>query len=482
MATSQKQIDSTTQKFLDIYDITNNLVILKDGTTSLVLTVDAMNFGLLAEEEQDSIMYAYAGLLNSLNYPIQILIKSQTKDVTSYLNLLKEQENKAINNTQRQRIMKYREFVSNLIRERNVLDKKFYVTIPAKPLELGLVPVSSVIPGKGQIDISTIDKSMIIEKAKSILEPKRDHLISQFARIGLYSRQLETQEIIQMFYQSYNPEAFEGQHMDNSNSYTAPLVSASIEGNNMDNQNNPNPAVTPATPTQSTPEPAPVAPVTPIIPTPTSDIASTPEITPNTTHNIPVAAPTPEVAGTPVITTPATNKMATPNQEPTMQPTIPITPSPESTNIEATTVKSPGYSPTKMDNNLSTPNTPEPATNPNVTANEPTPVTPAQTPTPPTPELPITEPGKVDTNVPQEVEIKIEHPSEKGAVLPNQEVTNNTGLDSTVPTPVSAPTSDVANTPITPPSSPDGNTDSTEENKQNNESNGTPMPPLPEIK
>lgn len=219
-------VHSTTQQFLDIFDITNDLVILKDGTTSLILTVDAMNFGLLAEEEQDSIMYAYAGLLNSLNYPIQIIIRSQTKDVTGYLQLLKDQEDKNTDRTQQQRIRKYREFVSNLIRERNVLDKKFYVVIPAKPLELGILPASSILPGKTVPNITGADRNIILEKAKNLLEPKRDHLIAQFARIGLYSRQLETQEIIQLFYLSYNPEASEGQHMGESKAYTTPLVTA----------------------------------------------------------------------------------------------------------------------------------------------------------------------------------------------------------------------------------------------------------------
>jgi hypothetical protein len=394
MATTQQQIDSTTQKFLDIYDITNNLVILKDGTTSLVLTVDAMNFGLLAEEEQDSIMYAYAGLLNSLNYPIQILIKSQTKDVTGYLNLLKEQEDQSVNHVQRQRIMKYREFVSNLIRERNVLDKKFYVTIPAKPIELGLLPMSSVIPGKGQTDVSTVDKTMIIEKAKSILEPKRDHLIAQFARIGLYSRQLETQEIIQMFYQSYNPEAFEGQHMDNSSSYTAPLVSASIERNNMDNQNNPNQTGMPVAPVQNntqTPTFAPVAP-TPVAPAPTP--APVVPVVPV----VPIVPTMPEVPVTPPLTTP----------EPTLQPTTPITPSPEAS-ADSSMPENNGYSPTNMNETPVVPVPVAPIPTP-ITDTPPNPVT----PTPPSPELPTIEPGQVDTSVPQEVEIKIEHPSEKG--------------------------------------------------------------------
>jgi hypothetical protein len=226
-------IQSTTQQFLDIYDITNNFVIMKDGTVSTIITVDAMNFGLLAEEEQDAIMYAYAGLLNSLNYSIQIIIHSQTKDVTSYLKVLQEQELTAENETMRRRIRMYREFVGNLIHERNVLDKKFYVIIPATALEMGFLATSSILPGSKAFDISTIERSLIIEKAKNLLDPKRDHIIAQFARIGLFSRQLTTQEIIQLFYIRYNPEAIEGQQIGESTSYSTPLVKASVQENFM---------------------------------------------------------------------------------------------------------------------------------------------------------------------------------------------------------------------------------------------------------
>ncbi len=222
------QFQSTTQKYLDIYDVTNNLVILKDGTVSFVLTVSAMNFGLLAEAEQDAVIYTYAALLNSLNYPIQIIIQSQTKDATTYLNLLKTQEQKASSERKQERISRYRHFVSNLIRERNVLDKKFYVVVPASPIELGLLTADSVIPGRTEFDVSKYEKSVILEKAELALEPKRDHLISQFARIGLYARQLSTQEIIRIFYTSYNPEASEGQEIADSTQYTTPLVRANL--------------------------------------------------------------------------------------------------------------------------------------------------------------------------------------------------------------------------------------------------------------
>jgi len=223
-------IESTTQQFLDIYDITHNFVILKDGSTSVIIAVDAMNFGLLAEEEQDAIMYAYAALLNSLNYPIQIVVQSQTKDVTNYLKMLQAREMETQSSLMRKRMRSYREFVANLIHDRNVLDKKFYVVIHATSLEMGFVAPGSFIPGQNDFDVSTVEKGVIIEKAVNILEPKKDHLISQFARIGLYARQLETQEIIRLFYTSYNPESAEGQIMADSKSYTAPLVIADKNG------------------------------------------------------------------------------------------------------------------------------------------------------------------------------------------------------------------------------------------------------------
>jgi hypothetical protein len=226
---TQNALTSTTQQFLDIYDITNDLVILKSGAASLVLTVTAMNFGLLAEEEQDAIIYGYAGLLNSLNYSIQIVIRSQTKDVTSYLNSLKVKEDETINRLRKDQIRKYREFVADLVQERNVLDKKFYVVIPATALELGLITTQSVLPGVKSPDISTFDRSLILERAKNLLEPKRDHLIAQFGRIGLFSRQVKTQELIQLFYTIYNPESSDGQKMTDSSNYTTALVEGSLE-------------------------------------------------------------------------------------------------------------------------------------------------------------------------------------------------------------------------------------------------------------
>src|SRR5688500_14720385 len=120
-------LSSTSQDYLNILDITNDLVVLQDGSTAMVLQVSAINFGLLSEPEQDAIIYAYASLINSLSFSLQILIKSKPKDVSNYLHYVDEQLEGAPSELRRQQIAAYRQFVANLITERNVLDKTFYV-------------------------------------------------------------------------------------------------------------------------------------------------------------------------------------------------------------------------------------------------------------------------------------------------------------------------------------------------------------------
>jgi hypothetical protein len=225
---SDNTINSTTQEYLDVYDITNDMVILKDGVVSIIMQIGTMNFSLLAEQEQDAIIYTYGALLNSLNFPIQINIQSNIKDASRYLRLLDNQIKQSKSRAKSQLIGEYRDFVANLIRERNVLEKKFFVVIPTNAAEMGLYTAESVLPGKTKFDINNFEKTVLIEKAATVLDPRRDHLISQFNRIGLFARQLDTQEIIQNFYINYNPESMEGQEVTNSESYTTPMVRASI--------------------------------------------------------------------------------------------------------------------------------------------------------------------------------------------------------------------------------------------------------------
>lgn len=181
---------TTSQQFIPIENVNKDLVFQKDGSVGIILSVSAVNFALLFETEQISIIDSFAGLLNSLSFPIQIVIYSKIMDVSSYLytidNALAKQTNPAL----RKMTISYRGFVERSIKDNNVLDKRFYICIKITSLELGLLPPNEA------------EKT---RKVITMLEPRRDHLIRQLDRLGLKAKQLTSEEIIKFFYEIYNP-------------------------------------------------------------------------------------------------------------------------------------------------------------------------------------------------------------------------------------------------------------------------------------
>lgn len=209
---SDSIIVATTQDHLDIETIRDDLVILKNGICSVVIQTSAINFGLLSEEEQDATIYAYAGLLNSLSFPIQIVIKSEKKDISAYLELLGAQEKKLHDPLLQGRMKSYRQFIETTITEQNVLDKKFYLIVSYQ-----LVTLS------GRVEIS----DDLLQKAKADLEPKRDHIIKQLTRIGLTASQLNSQSLMQLFHSFYN-SAVKGQKFTTASDYEQAIVAPNV--------------------------------------------------------------------------------------------------------------------------------------------------------------------------------------------------------------------------------------------------------------
>lgn len=220
MSPAQAPIKATTQQHLDIEEIKDDLVILKDGSCCLVCQTAAVNFDLLSEAEQEATIFAYASLLNSLSSPIQILVRSQRKDVSGYLNLLATQERKVLGAKLKKQIRSYRNFVEKTVREKEVLDKKFYIVIPFSSLEMGPASVIAQARKKGL----PYSMEIILEKAKTALFPKRDHLVRQFSRLGLELKQLNAQDLIKLFYNIYNQEATGFEEFVSSAEYKAPVM------------------------------------------------------------------------------------------------------------------------------------------------------------------------------------------------------------------------------------------------------------------
>lgn len=195
-------IISSTQEFLPIADITEDMVIFKNGGAAIVLESTSLNFSLLSEKEQQAIIFAYAALLNSLSFPIQITVRSQIKDISKYIDYLEEARQKITNPKLASLMDRYKSFVNEIIKKRNVLGKSFYIIIPFSPLEMGITKSASTIIKKGtKLPFS---KSYVIKKAKISLYPKRDHLIRQSKRLGITLKQLNTTQLINLYYNIFN--------------------------------------------------------------------------------------------------------------------------------------------------------------------------------------------------------------------------------------------------------------------------------------
>jgi hypothetical protein len=195
-------IHATTQKFTEVEDIIDDVVILNGGNACSIIEVTATNFALLSTQEQDAKVFAYASLLNSLSFPIQVIVRSQKLDVSSYLKLLDNQIKTTQNELLSEQIKLYRDFVGELVKVNSVLDKKFYICISYSYLEKGpSVPVGN-------------QKQGFAEQAKTSLHSKAESLHSQLSRLNLRAKTLEKEELTKLFYQIFNDSSIENNQID----------------------------------------------------------------------------------------------------------------------------------------------------------------------------------------------------------------------------------------------------------------------------
>jgi hypothetical protein len=199
----RSKITSSTQDHLEIRDIVNDLVITKANSVSLVIETNAVNFDLLSEQEQINKITAFSGLLNSLSFPIQILITTTRIDITKYLDYLRTKEKDAMSEGLKRQLKIYEMFVDNLIIQNNVLDKDFYIVVSHYSTGNISNPVQIAKSQKGSVLFS---KEKLVDRAKAQLYFKRDQVIKQLVRMGLTGAQLNTARLIDLFYDVYNPE------------------------------------------------------------------------------------------------------------------------------------------------------------------------------------------------------------------------------------------------------------------------------------
>ena len=195
----------STQQYLDIAEIRNDTLVLQDGGLRAVLLVSSLNFSLKSETEQEALIGSYASFLNTLDFPLQIIIQSRRLHIEGYLDKLRRSEQEQTNDLLRNQIADYREFVSELVKLADIMTKRFYVVVPYDILgdskktfwertKLLFTPASSL----------RLEEKQFQERRNDLY--RRIGLVMQGLRsMGLNAAIMNTPNLIELFYETYNP-------------------------------------------------------------------------------------------------------------------------------------------------------------------------------------------------------------------------------------------------------------------------------------
>jgi len=197
---------ASTQDHVPIAGVRNGIIIMKDGSFRLVLNISPINFSLKSEQEQNAIIFKYQSFLNSLHFPIQITMQSKKLDLTPYLQRMKKIAANQTNELLQVQTEDYISFVGELINIANIMSKSFFLAISFIPLTAPKLSFLDKLTGQGLSgNVLKISDADFTAHSQELLE-RGNTIASNLGSMGLRVRQLSTQEILEMFYNLYNPE------------------------------------------------------------------------------------------------------------------------------------------------------------------------------------------------------------------------------------------------------------------------------------
>lgn len=221
---------NSTQNSLQIAAIRDGIVIMKDGSFRSVVMAKSINFDLMSSQERDAVEYAYMGFLNSLYFDVQILVRSRKIDMQPYLDKLGKMRGSMDNMLLGMLMEDYIYFIDDLVQQTNIMSKEFYLVVPY--ISTDISAGNAVAASKGlfsglfggkQSGTVTIDEQNL-EKAKSELKNRVQNVVSGLLQMGVQAIPLDTQELIELYYNTYNPDTATRQTLQPNTSFTVPVI------------------------------------------------------------------------------------------------------------------------------------------------------------------------------------------------------------------------------------------------------------------
>jgi len=209
----RNKINVSTQKYLDIAEIKEDTVIMRDGTLRAVILVSSINFALKSEDEQNAIISAYVNFLNNFDFPLQIVIQSRELNIDHYIEALRQKEKEQTNELLKIQTAEYIQYITEFISMSRIMNKHFYVVVTYNPLSdkqkrfisrfIDVLRPATLIKMKGE-------KFLL---RRSELTRRVEDIINGLSSTGLNAVQLDTQSLIELFYNTYNPGTSANQKM-----------------------------------------------------------------------------------------------------------------------------------------------------------------------------------------------------------------------------------------------------------------------------
>lgn len=229
---------NSSQNSLLISEIRDNMVIMVDGSYRAVVKCEAVNFDLMSEQEKAGVEYLYQNFLNSLSFPIQILVRSKRVDIGPYLEKLFEIRNHQDNLLLNVLMDDYIKFIDMLAQQYSIMDKSFYVVVPYKN-QGDLTTMFQQSKGlfdklfkKNKVSITTIDKASYVQAQEEITR-RVEGISAGLRQIGVLCKQLSTVELGELYYNFYNPDTAIDQPLNN---YTNLATTYVMKGSAAPNQ------------------------------------------------------------------------------------------------------------------------------------------------------------------------------------------------------------------------------------------------------
>ncbi len=203
----QKQKSASVQKHIEIKEIKDDVVVLKSGGLRAILMTSSLNFALKSTDEQDAAIHRYQNLLNSLDFPIQIVAASRKFDITPYITTLEQKQAQQENELLKIQTSEYIDFIKELTEMTNVMTESFYLVIPYSPSIIKKAGFFSKFFGGNKKQSAGQEQEF--QELKNNLWQRMEFVVSGLRGIGLKAVPLKTEELVELFYKLYNPSAKE---------------------------------------------------------------------------------------------------------------------------------------------------------------------------------------------------------------------------------------------------------------------------------